>query len=115
MTTHKDRLASKDLGANLERIRKAHGAPSYPTVHREVIMRLGHDAPAHQTIRNWHQGQMDPHGADLATAAALADFYEVSMSDLHPVLGRRWGRAEELARITWYPFLADRRRLTSAK
>lgn len=89
--------SKKALGDALAALRNASPDPaSYRTMEHAARERMGNYAPASETIRAYHAGEVRPDRADLVLCCFLADYYGVRLSALHPVLAQRLNDARDL-------------------
>lgn len=84
------------IGRALRRLRREAGSPSYREIERAIVKTLGIYAPGAETIRLYHMGQVRPDRCDLLLIVALADYYEVGISEISPVMVDRFKSAKEL-------------------
>lgn len=81
MARTKDPRAAKEFGRNLMRQWKRNEPAMSQLEHALRERGLVIDR---ETLRLYHAGQRDPAHVDIAVAVALADYYTVSLEEIHP-------------------------------
>ena len=91
-----DPTEAKAFGQVLTRLRSAAGNPSYSSIERQMIGRIGELTPTDQSIANYHRGLTHPLSIHPEVLSELARIYGVRVSELGPVVEARCGRLREL-------------------
>lgn len=75
-------------------LKASHGNPAYDKIMIALAMK-GIEVGS-ETIRNYHIGRVDPHVGAIEVLAALADFYDVGLSEISEVAFTRLRNSSDL-------------------
>lgn len=92
----RDTIASAHLGRVLKKLHRQHGKPSYKAIYERIL--IAHEVSCgDEQVRKMHVGEVDPRTTAIEHLLAVAWYYDVEPSDLHPVVAERLAKVLVLA------------------